>query len=114
MDSLLKLPRLLKIIIFLQLLIISLQLYLGISHKLTYEEPKLPTTSLVIGPPGPAGPPGTKGESGPPGTNGTNGVCVCDQSEIVRKITALQSMGGKMEIKSLLTRIKKLKLTFVD
>ena len=119
--------------VVLKLLIISLQLYLGISQecKLTCEEPRLPTTSLVMGKKGPrgvAGPPGVKGATGLPGATGetglpgatgetglpgvkgatglpgatgATGVCLCDQSEVEAKISALQSMVGKIEIKSL-------------
>jgi len=44
---------------------------------------------------------GPRGEVGPPGTKGENGDCVCDLSGVENKIAALQSMVGKIEIKSL-------------
>ena len=62
----------------------------------------LPGTEGEVGPPGikgEVGPPGIKGEVGPPGTNGKDGVC--DLSEVEDKITSLQSVVGKIEIKSL-------------
>ena len=39
------------------------------------------TTSLVMRKKG------SRGEAGPPGTKGETGFCVCDQSEVDRKIT---------------------------
>ena len=54
---------------------------------------------------GDTGPPGTKGgngDTGPQGTKGETGYCVCDMSEFEDKITAIQSIVGKIEIKSLL------------
>ena len=126
-----------------KILIISLHFFLVISQecKLTCEEPKLPTTSMVIGKAGPrgevgpqgeigprglqgtigengdtgprgakgengdTGPQGTKGENGdigPQGTKGENGHCVCDMTDFEDKITAIQSIVGSIEIKSLL------------
>jgi len=80
-----------------KILVFSLHILLVTSQecKLTCEEPNLPTTSLIMGKTGP------RGEAGPQGTKGEIGDCVCDLSEVEDKITALQSMVGKIEIKSL-------------
>ena len=61
-----------------KLLVILLHVYLASAQECKYvcEEPKHPSTSLVMGKAGPRGeigPPGTKGEVGPPGTKGEVG-----------------------------------------
>ena len=112
----------------LKLLAILLHVYLANAQecKFVCEEPKHPPTSLVMGKAGPRGdigppgikgengavgqtgtkgeigPPGPKGEIGPPGTSGKDGVC--DLSGVEGKIASLQSVVGKIEIKSLLNK----------
>ena len=59
-------------------------------------------TKGEIGDTGLRGAKGENGDTGPQGTKGENGHCVCDMTDFEDKITAIQSIVGSIEIKSLL------------